>query len=125
VYLQRGINVTGGGELTGAIIPNHSKGFPRFEGKADVAESRFRTARISVRKITTSNMNIFFQKAQVDRENPHRASIFIPPDHDSYLTRDSSLGWRNGSISIEAQNAPMRNIPCTAIWRVINRVLMV
>ena len=58
-------------------------------------------------------------------KSAYRASIFIPPEVEAYFTCDPFFGWSNGSISIEAQKAPMRNTPCTAIWRVINRVLMV
>ena len=111
--------------LTRAIVPDNGKGFPRFKGKAHVAECRFRTARIGIREIPASTSDEHFLEAVIKWKTPYRASIFMPPDHDSYLTRDSFLGWRKGSISIEAQKAPMRNTPCTAIWRVINRLLMV
>jgi len=115
-----------GGELTRAIIPNNGKGLPRFEGEAHVAQSRFRTSRINVRKIPSEWDEFFFVESQRrDGRHTYLASIFIPPEQDSYSTRVSFLGWRNGSTSIEAQKAPMRNTPCTAIWRVIIKVLIV
>jgi hypothetical protein len=112
-------------KLTRAIISNNSKGLPRFKGEAHVAQSRFRASRISVRKIPSSGMNFVVESQRRDGRHTYLASIFIPPEQDSYSTRVSFLGWRNGSTSIEAQKAPMRNTPCTAIWRVIIKVLIV
>jgi hypothetical protein len=40
-----------GRELTRAVIPNDSEGFPRFKGKAHVTQGRFRAAGIRVREI--------------------------------------------------------------------------